>query len=986
MNIHAIHIYGYGKFANQTFRLSPSNLHLVYGLNEAGKTTLMSFIESVLFGFPKTKRYEPKTGVIYGGMLEVGHPDLGQIRIERTAGKPERVTVYLEDGSTKPEGFLNELLSGVDRQLYKAIYSFDVFGLQEIHKFNRDKIGRFLLFSSLFGSDAISKMDAGLVKKQEELFKPNGRKPELNQELDRLKKLSEDLKKAKAREGDYHRLLNEKKGAEASIKDSGQLLKDLEHLVSQIEQAIEILPAAAEKRQLEEQLASFGGSGESRFPEGGLFELEKLESHLHPKAAQLKALEEKKRRLEQRAAAFAPAEDFLEHEAEELLKAYPFYQSYSEKIASLTDQLHQINGRVQAGLGRLKIEECDILNADTAYEYEWKLQETAQAYIELRELKRSLDERFEQARADLEEAEQAHAALSNEVMPEDVRKQKEETLSRLASAGGHAGRREELLLQLSYLKQEQKVRMKRRKTAFAVALCAAFAAACAALFFKEWFPGALLVPILLIFAAVVLKKPEPSAAAAFIQKQLDDIDRSGTKSGVSDNALREELWKDDQTRQLLIAKQAELRQREAEYERAIQKFEAWEKDIRPYQEKTERYLRELNLSIDPSFLADAYALIKELREEMLKKRDIEQELSRLQAKKASFESELRKLVSSLGRAGESVQEQVFLLKSALGSQKEKLRQKQEADVSLKHTAEQIKELTKETEYFQSQIGELFQKAGADGREMFIGLAKRDQAKKELTARLGQLKRELGRQDEKAVMLASEHSLAELKGKLAEAQEKRARIENKLAEERQKAANVHAELVRLEESGAVSELAYQTGMQKERVAELAKKWAAVKLIRQAVKNKIDEHKKVRLPKLLQTAETLLNPLTAGQYEKIYFSETDESMMVMRKDGAVFYAHELSQATCEQLYLAIRFALALSHQKEVKLPFQLDDSFVHFDRERFKQVLNILKKLSGEDQQILYFTCHEHVREAFHDEDVILLPSVMKKVEVEGITNK
>ncbi|WP_165688686.1 AAA family ATPase, partial [Bacillus paralicheniformis] len=509
MNIHAIHIYGYGKFANQTFRLSPSNLHLVYGLNEAGKTTLMSFIESVLFGFPKTKRYEPKTGVIYGGMLEVGHPDLGQIRIERTAGKPERVTVYLEDGSTKPEGFLNELLSGVDRQLYKAIYSFDVFGLQEIHKFNRDKIGRFLLFSSLFGSDAISKMDAGLVKKQEELFKPNGRKPELNQELDRLKKLSEDLKKAKAREGDYHRLLNEKKGAEASIKESGQLLKDLEHLVSQIEQAIEILPAAAEKRQLEEQLASFGGSGESRFPEGGLFELEKLESHLHPKAAQLKALEEKKRRLEQRAAAFAPAEDFLEHEAEELLKAYPFYQSYSEKIASLTDQLHQINGRVQAGLGRLKIEECDILNADTAYEYEWKLQETAQAYIELRELKRSLDERFEQARADLEEAEQAHAALSNEVMPEDVRKQKEETLSRLASAGGHAGRREELLLQLSYLKQEQKVRMKRRKTAFAAALCAAFAAAFAALFFKEWFPGALLVPILLIFAAVVLKKPEP---------------------------------------------------------------------------------------------------------------------------------------------------------------------------------------------------------------------------------------------------------------------------------------------------------------------------------------------------------------------------------------------------------------------------------------------------------------------------------------------
>ncbi|MBJ3950854.1 hypothetical protein JGD13_23355 [Salmonella enterica subsp. enterica serovar Kentucky] len=51
-----------------------------------------------------------------------------------------------------------------------------------------------------------------------------------------------------------------------------------------------------------------------------------------------------------------------------------------------------------------------------------------------------------------------------------------------------------------------------------------------------------------------------------------------------------------------------------------------------------------------------------------------------------------------------------------------------------------------------------------------------------------------------------------------------------------------------------------------------------------------------------------------------------------------------------------------------------------------MLNILKKLSGEDQQILYFTCHEHVREAFRDEDVILLPSGMKNVEGKEMTNK
>ncbi|MDI5790135.1 hypothetical protein PO124_22220 [Bacillus licheniformis] len=45
------------------------------------------------------------------------------------------------------------------------------------------------------------------------------------------------------------------------------------------------------------------------------------------------------------------------------------------------------------------------------------------------------------------------------------------------------------------------------------------------------------------------------------------------------------------------------------------------------------------------------------------------------------------------------------------SPKRETSSKQEADVSLKHAAEQIKELAKEVEYFQSQIAELFQKQG-----------------------------------------------------------------------------------------------------------------------------------------------------------------------------------------------------------------------------------------------------------------------------------
>lgn len=86
MKITALYIYQYGKFSNRSFQLSDSPVQVIYGLNEAGKTTLMSFIKSVLFGFPKSKKYEPKTGGVYGGVVELNHDDYGAVKIERTKG------------------------------------------------------------------------------------------------------------------------------------------------------------------------------------------------------------------------------------------------------------------------------------------------------------------------------------------------------------------------------------------------------------------------------------------------------------------------------------------------------------------------------------------------------------------------------------------------------------------------------------------------------------------------------------------------------------------------------------------------------------------------------------------------------------------------------------------------------------------------------------------------------------------------------------
>lgn len=250
MKIRSLHIANFGKFSNRTFHFSDDGFQLVYGLNESGKTTLKAFIESMLFGFSKNKIDKPKQGSFYGGSLTCLDEELGVIHIERSSDRGGQAQVLLPNGEVKDEAFLRTLLKGTDRRLFQSIYSFDVFGLQNVQALNEDQIGEFLLFSSLFGSDAASKMDSRLLKQQEQLFKPNGRKPELNQQLDRLKELAAQLKQARLAEGRY----TEKKREHSElIENIAALQKEMKHTEEQIQQLnehIRLYPMIEKKMEL----------------------------------------------------------------------------------------------------------------------------------------------------------------------------------------------------------------------------------------------------------------------------------------------------------------------------------------------------------------------------------------------------------------------------------------------------------------------------------------------------------------------------------------------------------------------------------------------------------------------------------------------------------------------------------------------------------------------------------------------------------------
>ena len=89
MRIDRIYIDGFGRFSDKTFGPFNSQVTIFEGENEAGKSTLLAFIRTILYGFPARNRdehYPPMRGGRHGGRIVVAD-DSGELyTVERYAG------------------------------------------------------------------------------------------------------------------------------------------------------------------------------------------------------------------------------------------------------------------------------------------------------------------------------------------------------------------------------------------------------------------------------------------------------------------------------------------------------------------------------------------------------------------------------------------------------------------------------------------------------------------------------------------------------------------------------------------------------------------------------------------------------------------------------------------------------------------------------------------------------------------------------------
>lgn len=214
-------------------------------------------------------------------------------------------------------------------------------------------------------------------------------------------------------------------------------------------------------------------------------------------------------------------------------------------------------------------------------------------------------------------------------------------------------------------------------------------------------------------------------------------------------------------------------------------------------------------------------------------------------------------------------------------------------------------------------------------------------------------------------LLTRYDGAELERRAAERQAELERWDASISEGEERRGRLKQEHERLtaEVEGAAHH--HEAAMNEARLDEQASRYAVLALARTLIQRTRRLYEQEKQPEVLKRAAAHLRAMTEGRYVRVTAPHGTKRLEVERADGRMIDSSLLSRGAAEQLYLAMRFALAEELSHKAALPLILDDILVNYDRRRLGQAVQALHRLSS-DHQIVMTTCHPHVAMAFRNE--------------------
>ncbi len=851
MIFNRVHIDGFGIWRDLDLEELDPGLNVLLAPNEGGKTTLMTFIRSVLFGFPRRgdpQRYEPLRGGKHGGHIDLD-AEGGHYRIARSADGTSSGSMQIsdEEGSLLPETKLAELLRNTTRELFENVFAFGLTELQRLDTLQKDEVAGHIYSAGMAsgGQDPIG-FRQWLRKERDRLYLPRGRKQAVAEKLLEISTLQKEIDPLQQLPEEHARLLQQghilgERLAEVDLiiaarqsqldaaRRAQRAWRDYEDLLA-AESALKALGvplAAASGEPADAGTVNAGGGGDETAP-----------STPRPNTETSDPAE-----------LLPPSQRSLLRESGRI-----------RTLLAAAPRLRELRAAIQKG------------SADA---------DTAQAALQthLKDLGKGWDaERIRTTATGLKEREKIRQ------FAEDMRQVESEIESISARAADAHDAYENIVTRRDPVSRE------------AVMLTWAMAVAFT-------FISAVVVP-------PVARLVTTSAVGAI-----------GAMTGII------MMWLRHRGRQQMRDERLAAADRETTL---WAQHEDGQKSLKEAEDKWQAWLASQGLDADLG-IDGALDLLDRIRE--AQEQDRRHGESSATAEKAT--SELTVACGRVNALFESLHRDQVSLQAGL----------QEA----------VEPLLGELEALQAEL----EAAEDQGMRLRTVVDQYAQARAALRAVAGEEKPEaLRTRLEDLDPDQIERQVQDAEAEVAAASAQRDGLNEQLG-------GVRERLAHLEGDAELSDLLQDREQKRSDLAALLEKWAGYTVAGVLFDLAKQVYEEQRQPEVLKLASRYFETMTNGRYSRVLAPLGETRLEIEEKKGGLRKGPEaLSRGTSEQLYLAMRLALAAVYANQaVPLPLVADDILVNFDDKRAASTATLLGDFAAEGHQVLAFTCHSHLADVF-----------------------
>ncbi|GGB51518.1 hypothetical protein GCM10011409_31340 [Lentibacillus populi] len=974
---------GFGKWYDQSIDFSQDSLTCLYGENESGKSTLYQFILFMLFGLPPKKRafFRPKTGAKMGGRLTIYDEEIGEYTIERfDAARNGAALCYTGDGNKHDEEWLKNRLQGMTFPTYQSIFSFSAADLFVLNEMKEEDLGDVLLSIGLTGSRNIQAIEKRLDAQLAELFKPYGKKPIINKQIATLDELHTSLSAYEKDEAAYR---DKKEKLDTLETEIGRLkikLHEEKSCLSAIEKKLHALPLIHQYHHYAKQLAVFPDA--IPFPKDvrdrynvvkeQLLPLQSEYSGLAANLTKYRAKTEQLKETKADEATYKQVKQLLEQSAafldieKELNK---LREAQKQKEMQITTLLNQLNtGITLPDLASITLtfhteETWNSLAGETnQLELEWNQQEQ-----EERVAKRQRDELQTQ-----------QEELKSHLLPE-------QRVGELTATIRAYQQQTDMMNDTSNQREWQQMKSGKEKSAntiLAGSLILAMLNGIGLLFFdNKPMLGIMLITLIIGFGQWFFRKHSIKETERMLQWRQAQFPEPAITQKTYEEAESLLAFHTKNETDLAVI-QDQLQSVDVQFLKLSERRNALDvKQDRINQQMEQQYDNYPFLcDIDISYWVPFYHSLKNILQLHEEAGQMEHQQSKLRQKKAALEQNINRFFQE--RNGEalsgSVEAKMIMLENLA-------RDYQQANDLIAQYNGWIKENIEEQEIveqkmavYQKERERLYQAADVKTEEAFFQKAKEWEEKQKISTRLAEITDQL-------LSIFAEEELERIKTELLiehelkEEQETHTaaiqRIESELDAKRQELADRNADLARMESSVTYSSTLHRFCMEQEQLAELARKWAVLKTAKELLADTKRNYREKYITKVIEKTSAYFAELTNNAYKEVFAPTEGQLFQVVSANDIHYTVNELSQGTTDQLYVSLRIAISEVMSEKHRLPFIIDDAFVHFDLYRTKNIMRILTKIA-ESQQVILLTCKKDLKDTVYNGEIVYLENTVR----------